>query len=69
MAVEAHSKRFHFGAVAGADDQRRDDDLASLGWDVSDVGWYAATQTPRDVSRRIGAVARRRAADLGVILP
>lgn len=69
LAVEAHSRRFHFGAVAGAGDQHRDDLLAAEGWDVRYVGWHAAERTPRDVSRMIAAVARRRAADLGVALP
>ena len=46
LGVEAHSKRFHFGAGPGLDDQERDDALAAVGWDVRYVGWHAATRTP-----------------------
>ncbi|HWL45602.1 MAG TPA: type IV toxin-antitoxin system AbiEi family antitoxin domain-containing protein [Ilumatobacter sp.] len=69
LAVEAHSKRFHFGAAAETADQARDDDLATLGWDVRYVGWHAASRTPDEVARTIERVARRRAHDLGVRLP
>jgi hypothetical protein len=69
LGVEAHSKRFHFGATPGLDDQERDDELAAVGWDLRYVGWYAASQTPEQVSRRIDKVARRRAHDLGITLP
>jgi hypothetical protein len=69
LGVEAHSKRFHFGAGPGVDDQGRDDDLAAEGWDVRYVGWHAATRTPEHVAGTIAKVARRRAADLGVALP
>jgi hypothetical protein len=69
LGVEAHSKRFHFGAGPGLDDQERDDELAAVGWDVRYVGWHAATRSPEQVARRIDKVARRRAQDLGVALP
>lgn len=69
LAVEAHSRRFHFGVAASTADQRRDDDLAGLGWDVRYVGWHAATTAPTDVARTIERVARRRAVDLGITLP
>jgi len=69
LAVEAHSRDFPFGAGPESDDQRRDDDLAALGWDVRYVGWHAATATPAAVARTIERVARRRALDLGITLP
>jgi very-short-patch-repair endonuclease len=69
LAVEAHSKQFHFGAGREAADQHRDDDLAAAGWDVRYVGWHAANRTPRHVAAMIERVARRRASDLGVELP
>lgn len=66
LGVEAHSKRFHFGIGPETDDQRRDDDLAALGWDLRYVGWHAATRTPDDVAATIMRVAHRRAHDLAV---
>jgi hypothetical protein len=69
LGVEAHSKRFHFGAGPGLDDQERDDALAAVGWDVRYVGWHAATRTPEQVALRVDKVARRRAEDLGIALP
>lgn len=69
LAVEAHSKRFHFGAARGFADQGRDDDLAAAGWNVRYVGWHAAVRSPREVADMIERVARRRAAELGVTLP
>ena len=69
LAVEAHSRRFHFGAGPGSADQRRDDDLAAIGWDVRYVGWHTATATPVEVAWTIDRVARRRAIDLGIALP
>jgi hypothetical protein len=55
--------------LPGLDDQARDDELAAVGWDLRYVGWYAVSQTPEQVSRRIDKVARRRAHDLGITLP
>lgn len=69
MAVEAHSRRFHFGAGPESADQRRENDLAAIGWDVTYVGWHAATRTPESVARDIERIARRRAVDLGIALP
>ena len=69
LAVEAHSKRFHFGAGRETADQHRDDALAAAGWDVRYVGWHAATHTPHQVAAMIDRVARRRARDLGIGLP
>lgn len=69
LAVEAHSRQFHFGSGPESADQRRDTDLAALGWDVSYVGWHAATRTPEAVAADIDRIARRRAADLGIALP
>ena len=40
LGVEAHSRRFHFGAAAEAADERRDLKLAALGWEVLYVGWH-----------------------------
>lgn len=69
LGVEAHSKRHHFGARKGLDDQERDDDMAAQGWNLRYVGWYWATRTPEQVALRIAKVARRRAHELGIPLP
>jgi hypothetical protein len=69
LGVEAHSKRYHFGVMAGGSDQARDDDMTAAGWNLRYVGWYAATKTPDQVAAMIGRIARRRAIDLGVALP
>lgn len=69
LGVEAHSKRYHFGARPGGRDQERDDEMAAVGWDLRYVGWYWDTQTPAGVAARISKVAHRRARDLGVALP
>ena len=68
LGVEAHSKAFHFGARHEALDERRDNRLAALGWHLVYVGWYA-TERPATVAMTIEAVARRRAAQLGIALP
>ncbi len=68
LAVEAHSREFHFGARPEAFDQRRDNRLAALGWDVRYVGWYD-TEDPAAVAEMLEVIARRRAAMLGVPLP
>jgi hypothetical protein len=69
LGVEAHSKKFHFGAGPGPGDQRRDDEMSAVGWDVTYVGWYSATHEPEAVAEIIERIARRRADDLGVPLP
>jgi very-short-patch-repair endonuclease len=69
LGVEAHSKKFHFGAGPGPGDQRRDDEMSAVGWDVTYVGWYSATHESEAVAEIIERIARRRADDLGVPLP
>lgn len=69
LGVEAHSKRHHFGAGKGKDDQERDDEMAAEGWNLRYVGWYWSTRTPEQVAARIAKVAHRRAQELGVVLP
>lgn len=69
LAVEAHSRRFHFGAVSQANDQDRENDLGEHGWYVRYLTWRDATRTPDDVASGIERLARRRAHDLAIALP
>ncbi len=64
--VEAHSREFHFGQGAESIDQRRENRCTALGWQLSYVGWYD-TESPSTVAKTIEAIARRRAAQLGVV--
>lgn len=68
LAIEAHSRQFHFGASAEQADERRDGRLAELGWEVCYVGHAEVTSRPHDVRRHVERVVARRAADLGVDL-
>ncbi len=61
LAVEAHSRQFHFGSRAEAFDQRRDNRLAALGWEVIYVGWQAASTTPGAVAKIIHEIVRAHA--------
>ena len=38
----AHSRRFHFGPDAEAQDEDRDIAAARCGWELLYLGWYAA---------------------------
>jgi very-short-patch-repair endonuclease len=59
LAIEAHSKRHHFGPQAEAADADRDLRLAACGWEVLYLGWHA-TKTPREVADRVVAVVEAR---------
>jgi very-short-patch-repair endonuclease len=66
LAIEAHSRRYHTGPQREAFDQRRDNRLAEVGWETLYVGWSDASVAT--VAQQIRAIARRRAADLGIRL-
>ena len=66
LAIEAHSKRYHFGVEAEAADEDRDARLGEVGWDVRYVGYARLTSSPEDVRRSIERQVLRRAGDLGV---
>ena len=68
LGVEGHSRQFHFGVGPEALDELRDNKLGALGWHLVYVGWYA-TEAPATVAATIDAIARRRAAQLGIPLP
>lgn len=48
VAVESHSKRFHFGPVRQAVDEDRDLRVQRLGWVVVYLGWHS-TRRPSEV--------------------
>ncbi len=64
LAIEAHSKRHHFGPQAEAADADRDLRLAACGWEVVYLGWHA-TKSPAEVVDLVAAVvdARTEVAD------
>ena len=68
LAIEAHSRAFHTGATREAFDEQRDNELATIGWDVRYVGYTHATRTPAAVRTTIEQIVVRRATDLGVAL-
>lgn len=61
IALEAHSKQFHFGPQAESADADRDLRAAACGWELLYLGWHA-TKRPGEVANIIAAVveARRR---------
>lgn len=61
LAIEAHSKRHHFGPEAEAADADRDLRAAACGWEMLYLGWHA-TKSPDTVAEMVAAVvaARRR---------
>lgn len=62
VAVEAHSKRWHFGARAEADDNQRDLELAAAGWEVLYITWQMAKQPEFFIQQLQAVLARRRPA-------
>jgi hypothetical protein len=48
LAIEAHSRRFHFGDAAGGRDEDRDLRLSAVGWATLYLG-YQHTRRPADV--------------------
>jgi len=69
LAVEAHSRQFHFGALPTAADQERENRLGELGWYVRYLTWRDATRSPAEAAAGIERFVRRRATDLGIALP
>jgi hypothetical protein len=67
LAIEAHSREFHFGRAAESSDEDRDNALAHLGWDTRYLG-YQSTRRPEATADQVAAVVATRAAQLGVDL-
>jgi len=59
VAVEAHSKRWHFGRQAGGNDNARDLALAAAGWEVLYVTWAMAQEPDLFLHQLQSVLARR----------
>jgi hypothetical protein len=59
LAVEAHSREFHFGSAAEAADENRDNCLAARGWEVLYVG-YQGLRQPEEVLQIVLETASQR---------
>jgi len=67
FAVEAHSRRFHFGRAAGAADEDRDHRLALVGWEAMYLG-HQSTRRPGATRDLVAEAIAIRAELLGVDL-
>ena len=63
LAIEAHSREFHFGPERETADEDRDLRLAAEGWEVLYLGWYSQRR-PAAVADLVAAVCRRRLAEV-----
>ncbi len=61
LAIEAHSRRHHFGPKAERLDEERDIKLAAEGWEVLYVGWHQA-KFPAAVAQAVADVVAVRLA-------
>ena len=59
VAVEAHSKRFHFGPVREAVDEDRDLRAQRAGWVVVYLGWHV-TRRPQEVVQILKDIVSQR---------
>jgi hypothetical protein len=64
VAVEAHSKRFHFGPVREAADEERDLRAQRAGWSIVYLGWHV-TKRPADVVEMLHDIVASRAKTSG----
>jgi hypothetical protein len=59
VGIEAHSRKFHFGPIREAADEDRDLRVATCGWELIYLGWYAQRR-PAEVVGLIADVCRAR---------
>lgn len=64
LAIEAHSRRWHFDDGARSEDEWREMGLATVGWDVRYVGWAATTKRPGEVREYLERIAQSRLGEL-----
>ena len=65
VAIEAHSRRFHFGKAAEESDEAREHAMTREGWEVIYVG-SGQLKNPSRVRANMLAIIERRRADLGL---
>ncbi len=65
LGLEAHSRTFHFGPKKENADNVRDLAFASVGWQLLYLTWQQI-HDPEAFAKQFGAIARRRARDLGL---
>jgi hypothetical protein len=63
LAIEAHSRQFHFGRAAEWVDEDRDHRLAVLGWDTLYLG-YQSTRRPEATAELVATAVAVRTAQL-----
>lgn len=61
LAIEGHSRRFHFGPINESLDEDRDLRVARLGWEIVYLGWHS-THRPDEVVQLLLDVVRHRRA-------
>ncbi len=67
LAIEAHSRQFHFGRIPEAADEDRDHRLSKIGWDAIYLG-HQSTRRPEATRDLVAQALGARAALLGVDL-
>ncbi len=66
LAIEAHSRRFHFGRAAEQRDEDRDLAVGALGWDVMYLGWQH-TKAPAETLGLVRRYVEARRRELGML--
>jgi hypothetical protein len=59
LAIEAHSREFHFGRAAEAADEDRDHRLSVVGWDTTYLG-YQSTRRPTETLELVARIVEER---------
>jgi hypothetical protein len=60
LAIEGHSRRFHFGPINESLDEDRDLRAARCGWEIVYLGWHA-TRRPDEVVQVLLDIVKHRA--------
>jgi very-short-patch-repair endonuclease len=65
LAIEAHSRRYHFGIGRETADEIRDMNLAAVGWETMYLGWQSTKHRPEQVHALIVQTVKSRERALG----
>jgi very-short-patch-repair endonuclease len=60
LAIEAHSRRYHFGIGRETADEIRDLHLAAVGWETMYLGWQSTKHRPEEVHALIVQTVKSR---------